>query len=264
MDKFGDVAQAWIENLRSDGYEPRVTSKADCEKLKRFSRTWRRIFKYIGLDPRRGSKLSVFEAGCGRGGQLMQFALNKWRCKGIDCSKEVLRRAEDDVRRASELCGERLDIEFFCGDFLNYTLPRERFDIVFSAGVLEHFLKREERLSVLKKMAYLAKADGHIITIVPNGACLMREDMKTEKLGGYNLPEIDYAPGSLLEEMSQAGLKEAVVIGHNIFNHLLLRKTSSLPFRKLLYLALQSVPLSLLPDRFVFKHAGTLIGIARR
>jgi len=88
--------------------------------------------------------------------------------------------------------------------------------------------------------------------------------MKKEGFGGYIISEIDYTPKLLLQELKSCGGKEIKILGHNIFNHLLLEKINFTSLKKIIFLLWQAVPLAWLPKDFVFKKSGTLIGIARK
>jgi len=262
--EFSEVAQKWKEALKKEGYEECLCRERNCKKIKNFSRLWRRIFKCTNFSPYERDDLSVFEVGCGGGKHLVQFALNKWRCSGIDCSRGVLKRAQSYINQVSKICGEDLSTELIYGDFLYYKpLSKEKFDIVFQVGVLEHFIELKERMLVIEKMFSLAKPGGYVISVVPSGKHPLRDEMREKRLGGYNIPEIDYSPESLFKEMEQAGGKVISVIGHDIFSYLPVKKNGIFPFRKIIYLAWQIIPISWLPDKFIFRHAGTLIVIAK-
>lgn len=263
-EKLTNVAEKWVEVLKRDGYEEHIYKKSECRKMKKFSRVWRRIFRCINLNPYGRNDLSIFEVGCGGCKHLVQFALNGWKCVGIDCSEEVLKRAKNYIREISRICRNKLDIELIYGDFLNYIPIEEKFDIVFHVGVLEHFLNLKERMIALKKMFDLTKPGGYVISIVPNGIHPLRKEMKEKGLGGYFIPEIDYTPELLFREMKEFGRRDIHIFGHNIFSYLLLKKSRWFLFKKIIYLIWQIIPISLLPSKFIFRKAGTLIAIAKK
>jgi 2-polyprenyl-3-methyl-5-hydroxy-6-metoxy-1,4-benzoquinol methylase len=258
--KFTSIAEKWQQALENEGYEHHISVSGQCKKLKRFSRLWRRIFKVININPYNRDTLSVFEVGYGGVAHLIQFALNNWKCVGIDCSGEVLKRAQNYIKEVSVICQNALDINLVLGDFLNYD-SRERFDIVFHVGVLEHFLDEEERLLALEKMFKLTKPGGYTISVIPSGIHPMREKMKKFNLGGYKIPEIDYTPSLITEELQKCGGKEIIVLSHNILGYFLM-KSNFIP--KIIYYFFQLMPAWFLSAKFKYKHAGTFIGIAKK
>jgi len=261
-----NITEQWQKVLQRGGYEHHLKGFEDCQKLRNFSRLWRRIFRITKINSITSPKLrKVFEVGCGGGKHLVPFALNNWQCTGIDCSKEVLERAANFIKEVSLICRQDISIELIEGDFLTYQSgEKERFDLVYQVGVLEHFLDSDERLLALKKMFEITKPGGFIISIVPNAIHPLRAKMKKEGFGGYIISEIDYTPKLLLQELKSCGGKEIKILGHNIFNHLLLEKNKFYFIKKIIFLLWQAVPLAWLPKDFVFKKSGTLIGIARK
>lgn len=259
-----EVSKKWTEALQSEGYEHHVYQKSDCVKLAKFSRVWRRIFSVINLS-RRSKDQSVFEVGCGGGKHLVAFTLNDWKTYGIDVSREVLDRAENYAAEISSLCRKELDISFILGDFFDYN-EDEKFDLVFHVGVLEHFLDDNVRLLAIRKMFQITRPGGYIVSIVPSGTHPIRQKMKKMKLGGYNIPEIDYTPELMAKELKSIGGKEIKILPHNILCYFLIDTASGLSFffKKILFYIFQIIPPELLPKKFAARHAGTLIAIAKK
>jgi len=261
-----NTTEQWQKALQEEGYEHHLRDFQDCQKLKKFSRLWRRIFKITKIDPIASQKLrKVCEVGCGGGKHLIPFALNSWQSVGIDCSKEVLERAANFSKEVSRVCRQNILIELILGDFLTYRpKEKEEFDLVYQIGVLEHFLDTEERLLALKKMFKITKPGGYVISIVPSGIHPLRAKMKKENLGGYNIPEIDYSPELISQELKNCGGKEIQIFGHNIFNYIFLKGSEFKFFKKIFYLVWQAIPLSILPKKFVYRHSDALIGITKK
>jgi len=260
------IAEQWQKLLKEGGYEHHSKDFQDCQKLKKFSRLWQRIFQITKINPIVLQKSrKVFEVGCGGGKHLASLALNGWQCVGIDCSKEVLERAANFIKEISQICRQNISIELIFGDFLAYQPKREeKFDLVYQVGVLEHFLDTDERLLALKKMFEITKPGGYVISIVPSGIHPLRVKMKKENLGGYNIPEIDYTPELISQELKNCGGKEIQIFGHNIFSHLLLKRNKFYLIKRFIYLFWQAIPLVWLTQGFALKKAGTLIGIAKK
>lgn len=258
-----NIAEKWQQYLRAGGNEHHLSRRSECKKIRKFSRMWRRIFKYLILT--QGINLSAFDVGCGGCKHLVSFALNGWRSVGIDCSREVLERADNYVAEISKLCG-KIDVELVCGDFLEYKANGAGFDLVYHVGVLEHFLDKSERLAALKKMFDLAKPGGYIVSIVPSGVHPLREKMKKLGLGGYNIPEIDYSPSLMKEEFEKFGAREIKVMPHNIFGYLLIDKDGKIVklLKTVFYYAVQLIPVELFLHDFAIRHGSALIGIAKK
>lgn len=259
------VAEKWRDALKNAGYEHGNLSKNELEKLGKFSRVWRRIFKFTDL--KINSKIGVFEAGCGGAKHLVPFALRGVRCVGLDFSPEVLKRAEHFVSEAGKLYGRKINLTLIEGDFLNYkSADSDSYDLVFHSGVIEHFLEDVDRLNFLKNMFSLAKSGGYVVSIVPSGTHPIREKMKRLKLGGYGIPEIDYTPALMKSEFSRLAACDIKILPHNLFGYLLiddLRGARKIIGRLFFYF-FQIIPVSLLPYNFAVRHAGTLIGIAKK
>ncbi|RJQ43495.1 MAG: class I SAM-dependent methyltransferase [Nitrospiraceae bacterium] len=253
-----NVTEAWQKALKDSGYEHQKSRKTKYAVLKT-PRLWKKIFKHMSFAEK--SNLSAFEVGCGGGKHIASLSLNGWNCVGIDCSREVLERARQYIDHIASIIGKALHVDLLYGDISHYTAPH-KFDLVFQVGVLEHFLEDAERANVLLKMLNLTKPGGHIVSVVPNGKHPFRKKMKELHLGGYNIPEIDYNSRLMFDEMHQCGFKEITVLPHNLFSYLLM-ESHSLP-RKFWYYMWQTIPTSILPQKFAFRHAGTLICIAQK
>ena len=214
-----------------------------------------------------GSERSLFEVGCGGGKYLVMFGLKGWKCVGLDCSREVLQRAERYIEEVKNKCDGGIDIRLVRADFLEYIMEgSSSFDIVFNAGVIEHFLDETERLEFLKKKFELAKPGGYVISIIPNGMHYRREKVRGDNLGGYHIPEINFSPALIEGEMDRCGGRDIKVIPHNIFGYLRFDGVVSLPkiLRVFLYYLAQLAPDFIWPRKFALRHSLTLIGIARK
>lgn len=259
------VAEQWENALKSEGYEHSIKHRSECARVKKFSRVWRRIFGHISKETISAENRSVFEFGCGGGKHLAQFLLNGWIAAGIDSSPEVLKRAENYLSQIKRVCGCRKDFHLTLGDFLDYK-SENQYDIVFNVGVVEHFLDDFEREKALKKMFAFAGEGGYVISIVPAGIHPLRRRMKEKRLGGYGIPEIDYTPETMENELRRCGGKNISVLPHNIMGYRLIddKKGISRAINLFLYYIFQIIPVDFLPKSFVERHAMTLIGIAQK
>lgn len=253
------VADVWREALRSAGYEDRATEAGDLARWRKLPRVWRRILHSIEA---RGP-LDFFEAGSGGGKNLVHLALHNHRCTGIDCSDDVLDRCRLLMADVEALTGEPLGITTIAGDFLNFE-SGNRFDVVFNFGVVEHFLDDEERNLFVSKMCALCRPGGWVVSVVPNGIHPLRQRMRSEGIGGYVVPEIDYSPALLTEELRRHGCDEVKVFPHNLLSYRTIEPPAG-RLRALLahagYLSAQALP----PFRVMplYRRAGTLVAVGR-
>jgi SAM-dependent methyltransferase len=257
--EFSRVAQRWRTELAGTGYERRLSTVAEFQRLRRLSRTWRIILRTTPLAP----SASIFEFGCGGGNQLVPLALHGYRCVGIDCSEDVLARCRALVADAERFAGRPLGIELHHGDFLRFEAG-PRHGLVFNFGVVEHFTDDAERARAIAQMFSVCAPGGHVVSVVPSGTHPLRARMRAEGLGGYRVPEIDYTPALLEREMRQAGAVAVRVIPHNLFGYRLIEPAvgARRAWNRLCWAAGQGLPR--LAGEFTTRHAASFICIARK
>jgi len=224
---------------------------------------WRVILRATGV--RKGAK--IFEVGCGGGIHLVRLRLNGFDVTGIDVSQDVIQRAKNFIEEVRRFDPSVESIKLMVGDFMKLNLEeifiqRAHYDLVFNAGVIEHYLDLDDRIEFLKRKLALTKPGGFIVCIVPAGLHPYRAEQRRLKWGGYDIPEVDYSPEMLVSELEKAGAHRVRVIYHNIGGYLLARPVKG--WRKIgrnvAYLALQVVA-PLMPDGFKRRHAYSYIAI---
>jgi len=137
--------------------------------------------------------------------------------------------------------------------------------MIFSFGVIEHFLRESERKAVLQKLYKMVKPKGWLITGVPNGVHPKRQAIKAKGLGGYKIPEIDYSVEKLRKELELAGFSKTDVIPWNLFGYLLpCCKNPISRFFALMMGIFRVVPSALVPMKFRERHAYFLIAISQK
>ncbi len=256
------VAEQWTQSLRKEGYEHTCKNKHEFKKIKKLSRIWKRILSKIDLTP--GS--SCFEVGCGGGIHLVRLALNGFLVKGIDCSPDVINRAKNFIRQVGKFDDRVSPIHIYVGDFLSegYEFSiSDKYDLVFDFGVVEHFLKKSERLEFIKRKFQLVKEGGWVVSVVPSGKHPYREMQRNEGLGGYHVPEINYTPELLKAEMLECGSKEVFVLPHNIMGYLNIHPKQNVVRKGTFYLS-QILPQRLFKKNFLYKHAFSYIALGRK
>ncbi|MFH1066824.1 MAG: class I SAM-dependent methyltransferase [bacterium] len=253
------VTQTWRETLKTTGYEHSCRNKEEFHQLQQLPFVWRVILKRTRLKP----AAALFELGCGGGIYLASLALQGFVTHGIDASSEVIVRAQSFLQEV----GQWQPIQATCGvaDIFDY-VPTHSYDMCFHFGVVEHFLEAKDRLAIWQKLAAMTKPGGWVVSVVPCGAHFMRKLIREKKLGGYNVPEMDYDCRLHREEFLQAGLTRVRCIPHNYFAFLHMHPH---PFvSKILYpfLFLSSQVLSFLPMPGCLKQkaANTLIVLGQK
>lgn len=256
---IADPVEIWKTELKDSGYEHTCRSVADFSRLNRLSRTWEKIISVTKLE----SGAECFEVGCGGAIQLVQLALKGYRCSGVDVSNNVLQRAKKFIKEVEIFAKRRLSVRLEECDFMNTDMLKmeARYDLVFNAGVIEHYLNDKDRISFLRKKILLAKEGGWVVSIVPSGVHPYRQEQKHIGWGGYNVPEIDYSPELLKEEMLRVGAKSVVVLPNNIFGYLQVRPKWWC--NRGLYL-LSQVFLPFIPKSMQCKHAYSFVVLAQK
>jgi 2-polyprenyl-3-methyl-5-hydroxy-6-metoxy-1,4-benzoquinol methylase len=115
----------------------------------------------------------IIEVGSGSG--LLSVALAKLgaTCTLLDISALSLKNAVANFVDAG-----LLQPTYYDEDALSSSVPSEMFDVVWNAGVLEHFFDDgKEKLSL--EMLRMAKPGGMVIIMVPNAWCWQLQISKT-------------------------------------------------------------------------------------
>ncbi len=256
------VAQQWIDTLRQERWNASVFTARDYARYARVPRWWKRVYDLRQLAPSN----PILEVGCGAGTQLIPLAAQGFQVTGLDVSPDALERCRHLIAQVEKFHPRPLSVTLLLGDFAQMQPPR-LFPLVFSFGVIEHFIDRTERLAVLRKLYEWTAPGGACVNCVPNGMQPLRRAMREKKLGGYNIPEIDYKVKTLGEEMLEAGFAEAEVVCLDLFGYrLVLTSRSSLTWAlfRVLNLFFKVLPRRFLPLGFQERHAYILASVARK
>ncbi len=102
----------------------------------------------------------VLEAGCGTGKDLRKLYTegNRNLFVGLDYSAHAVQKCREIFNGTNCSC-------FVCGDILRLPFRDNTFDLVFNAGVIEHF---KDSMSPFKEMIRVTKPEGYIVVFVPN------------------------------------------------------------------------------------------------
>ncbi|MCM2531962.1 class I SAM-dependent methyltransferase [Neobacillus pocheonensis] len=157
----------------------------------------------------------ILEAGSGTGRISLRFAMEGADVTLLDFSEIAIEQSKERFNKRN------LKAEFITCDIMNMKdIPDNTYDVVWNAGVLEHFDKNQ-LCSSITEMKRILKPDGILITINPNAKCLLYRIGKWymektnqwsygQELPIYTLKEIGEELGlSLLDEYS-IGFKESL------------------------------------------------------
>jgi SAM-dependent methyltransferase len=256
------VAEQWIAVLKEETEGAPILNERTYRYYVATPRWWKQVYDLKQLAP----SDRILEIGSGSGNQLLPLAMQGYVVTGLDCSPEVLARCEKITTALAQFYQRPLAVSLLLGD-VTQILPTEQFALVFSFGVIEHFLDRAERLAVLRKMYAWTAPGGACVNCVPNGMHPWRRAMRENKLGGYNIPEIDYGMASLRAEMLEAGFATARVIPRDLFGYRLVcapPRSLTWVFFRGLNLLFKIFPQRRLPLAFRERHAYILAVVARK
>jgi 2-polyprenyl-3-methyl-5-hydroxy-6-metoxy-1,4-benzoquinol methylase len=161
-----------------------------------------------GLDPDRdgradpAGRAEILELGCAPGSMLLRVHRLRPDCglHGVDASPHGIEHARQALAAAG--AGAAL----YRGDIRTIELP-QRYDLVFSAGLVEHFADPE---AIVRRHAELATPGGTVLVTVPNfahpAARRLLARFSPETLQTHNLAIMN--AGALGEALAIAGLEE--------------------------------------------------------
>ena len=119
------------------------------------------LSKFINKYQKSGERYSIIELGCG-GSSYLPYLVKKYnnlQIFGIDNSLRGCKLAVIGID------GGLSSVNIVCGDIFQCPLTSEKFDIVFSVGLIEHF---NDPCKVIEKHVDLLKPGGLLICVVPN------------------------------------------------------------------------------------------------
>lgn len=106
------------------------------------------------------NKTRILEAGCGFGHWVFWMAEQGFETTGVDLSPKAISLAKDYA-----LKNKINNCKFIKGDVRKLPIEDNYFDIIFSFGLIEHFLRPE---IILKELLRVLKPGGKIFLSVPN------------------------------------------------------------------------------------------------
>jgi 2-polyprenyl-3-methyl-5-hydroxy-6-metoxy-1,4-benzoquinol methylase len=167
------------KKLSPQEYWDKVLAKAQLPRINnRRSYHYRVTMDFIDRHIRGTGYSTFFEVGCGSSGWLPYFAKEYGlKVSGIDYSEIGCRLAEENLKMLNISYGE-----IICKDLFEPNCNNgQKYDIVFSYGVIEHFDNPGEVMAIFSDFL---NPGGIIITLVPNLNGLMGRMQK------YFVPDI--------------------------------------------------------------------------
>jgi ubiquinone/menaquinone biosynthesis C-methylase UbiE len=151
------VGELWNRMFKEDSYK---ISLKDISRIGK-SQHIKYILKYAK------PHAEILEAGCGSAKFGFALSLRGFKVTVLDYSEHIIR----NVAVLLEQLIQKYNIKLIPakGDIARLNFKKNSFDIVFNEGVVEHWLGKKERIAIIKEMARVAKINGYVIIIVPNG-----------------------------------------------------------------------------------------------
>ncbi len=134
-------------------------SRSQSQRFSKISWSKQRILEILKSRCKPGN--FALDAGCGSGFFTKFFCDQKMAATALDYSENALQMAAQATQKAAKLV---------VADMVNDSLPAllsDRFDIIFTDGLFEHF-SNEDQNKIMQNLIAVLKPDGFIITFVPN------------------------------------------------------------------------------------------------
>ena len=97
---------------------------------------------------------SVLDVGCAMGATVREFQKHGLDAQGIDISAYIIDQAPNDIRSSLMVCGI---------DDLSEQFPEEKWDLITSKDVLEHYDTEAQVVNALRTLAAHCKVQVHVV-----------------------------------------------------------------------------------------------------
>ena len=235
------VRDAWGEIYRD---HPAIAHASLYERIGRVSH--RDFIRIVSRVLRTSVSQLILEAGCGKGVDGFYLASIGHSVVSLDCHLyplNAIRTAAAAARRR----GSTPDIRPVAGDIFDPPFRANSFDLVFNSGVVEHFSSRATRVRMLAALAGVVKQGGCLAVAIPNKTHPLARYWtalisRSSDFDSYGIPECAITPAEIKEEMEEAGLREVVVEGLDVYDTLS-HYPEWLPLRLVSYAARMLLPM---------------------
>jgi len=163
----------WDEKYKIDA-KKKIIDELDFLEMKFFRLTWNQITKHFSFKPN-----SIFlEIGCGTFYLGRTLAKKGITVVGIDMSMEALKLAQIAFKKEGVK-----NYLLICGNVLNLPFRENAFDLIYGAGVIEHF---KDTFYSIKELRRVLKFGGLTYNTVP---CLNLGSLTYRQIWG-NIPRL--------------------------------------------------------------------------
>jgi len=124
------------------------------------SLSFRELDKYFKRKIRPNAQWKFIEIGCAPGGFMQYFYKNfKYNVEGLDYAERGVEMTKKNLEKVN------IPTIVYQADLFNNSIKKEEYDVVFSAGFIEHF---DNPTLAIKKHLELLKKGGYLIIEIPN------------------------------------------------------------------------------------------------
>jgi len=184
-DKALSVAQNWLKITQEKG-----TSYGKGMIPESKIRAFRDSTYITSILARTGKEELCLETGCGSGTFSISLATKGMDVTAIDISAGVLANIERNTDILASKFHKIKTPKLVMGDIENLPFENNRFKVVFSEGVIEHWIDSDQRSKVIKEMKRVIKPGGFLILFVPNGRHPFYKWWKITRYPGYICEDI--------------------------------------------------------------------------
>ena len=153
----------------------------------------------------------ILETGCGTGKLGIFYAVRGCNVTLVDIDPHQINRSIKLLRAVEEVLGTRLAVGYRVGDAKALPYLDNTFSLVYSEGVVEHFVG-EERQKYLKEMVRVSRECVAVVAPSSESEGSMRRSRETlEKFPAMEDKEHPIASEEMQSDLSAAGLQNIVV-----------------------------------------------------
>ncbi|MDR1582747.1 MAG: class I SAM-dependent methyltransferase [Prevotellaceae bacterium] len=184
---MGNQKQIWEKYWQEQDYT------AECEV-----KEYHRDIKQMIMDSCKQAQTAI-EVGSGIGITSLLLS-DTLQCTLLDFDEGVLQKASSLFRWKQQKA------QFICCDMFHLDEVKEKYDVVFNSGVIEHYTLKE-RTVLLKEYQKVLKHQGTMVIAVPNHYCIPYKlgYVILRFLGRWKYPE-EYAIKDLSRELQDTDL----------------------------------------------------------
>ncbi len=157
------------------------------------------------IDKLENTQKKIIEIGCGFGSniKLIKASRNDVECHALDYSEIAIDKVKDEIPNS------------YIADCMDTKLPTEKFDFIYSAGLMEHF---KDEVPFLKEMGRILNTDGFMVTYIPARFSIWQLYQLVHFGNWQHGYEKAYSYKKLVKLFSENGFKIIDIIGNDPFS----------------------------------------------